>query len=131
MNMSDVEDYPGPTNDHPEKTGRDGTANADESMVMPLARPEEEFKKESSEQEDEKRRFIPMKVIGIDTVSGSKPSVSLLCPEGEKIPPKATITTKAIFHEQEALVESADRVKVLGKGEPNIRLGEVVEVQII
>lgn len=134
MNMSDVEDYPGPTKEHPEKIGHDGTAKADENMVTPPARPEEGSRKNLSEQQSQSRRMkriVPMKVIRIDAGSGRKPSVLLQCPEGEKIGPKATITANAIFPEQEALVESADRVKVFGKGKPNIGLGDVVDVQII
>jgi len=42
MLMSDVEDYPGPTKDHPEKEGYEETPKADENMVTPPARPEEE-----------------------------------------------------------------------------------------
>jgi len=76
------------------------------------------------------KRTIQMRVIRIDTATGSKPGVLLQCPEGERIASKATVTTKAIFPEQEALVESADCVKVLGKGNPGIDLGDVVEVQI-
>jgi hypothetical protein len=47
--MSDVEDYPGPTKDHPEKEGHEETPGADESMVTPPARPEEEHGNGSSE----------------------------------------------------------------------------------
>jgi hypothetical protein len=76
------------------------------------------------------KRTIQMRVIRIDATPGRKPGVLLQCPEGERIEPKAMVTTKAIFAEQEALVESADRVKVLGKGNPVIESGDVVEVQI-
>ena len=38
--MSDIEDYPGPTRDHPEKKGQDGLGRSDENMVKPPARPE-------------------------------------------------------------------------------------------
>jgi hypothetical protein len=131
--MSDVEDYPGPTKEHPEKIGHDGTAKADQNMVTPPARPEETSRENLSEQQSQSRqmgRIVPMKVIRVDTDSSSNPFVLLQCPEGEKIPPKATITTKAIFPEQEALVECVDRVKVLGKGKPGVGLGDVVDVHI-
>jgi hypothetical protein len=71
-----------------------------------------------------------MRVIRIDATPTGEPGVILQCPEGERIAPKATVTAKAIFREQEALVESADRVKVFGKGNPGIDLGDVVDVQI-
>jgi hypothetical protein len=74
------------------------------------------------------KRAIQMTVVRIDT--GTKPCVLLQCPEGEQVSPKDMVTTKAIFPEQEAVVESANRVKVLGKGRPDISLGEAVEVQI-
>jgi hypothetical protein len=44
--MSDTEDYPGPSQDLPEKEGRDSTAQADEEMVKPPARPKVGSKKE-------------------------------------------------------------------------------------
>lgn len=47
--MSDVEDYPGPTKDDPEKKGHEGTPRANENMVTPPARPEEESEKEPAE----------------------------------------------------------------------------------
>lgn len=39
LGMSDIEDYPGPTHDHPEKKGRPEQGRADENMVKPPARP--------------------------------------------------------------------------------------------
>ncbi len=44
--MSDVEDYPGPSHDHPAKKGQDPSGRADEGMVKPPARPKP--KKEKS-----------------------------------------------------------------------------------
>jgi hypothetical protein len=38
--LGDVEDYPGPTQDHPEKKGQNGTGRADENIVTPPARPD-------------------------------------------------------------------------------------------
>jgi hypothetical protein len=49
--MSDTEDYPGPSKDHPEKQGREGIENADENMVRPPARPEDDPKREAAEQQ--------------------------------------------------------------------------------
>jgi hypothetical protein len=134
--MSEVEDYPGPTKGHEEKMGHDTElAKADETMVRPPARPEGAgSRKNELEQQNARRRMkriISMKVVRVDTDSESKPCVILQCPEGEEIAPRATVTTRPIFPEQEALVESADRVKVLGKGKPNIALGDVVDVQLI
>ncbi|HEX3443470.1 MAG TPA: hypothetical protein VHS80_02065 [Chthoniobacterales bacterium] len=37
--MSDIEDYPGPSRNHPEKEGQDDEIRADEEMVKPPARP--------------------------------------------------------------------------------------------
>lgn len=134
--MSNVEDYPGPTKGHGQKIGHDGkSAKTDESMVTPLARPDEVgSRKNESEQQKTRRRMkrtISMKVVRVGPDSESKPCVILQCPDGEEIAPLATVTTRPIFPEQEALVESADRVKVFGKGKPNIGLGDVVDVQII
>jgi hypothetical protein len=44
--MSDTEDYPGPTQDQPDKEGQDPRGRADEEMVKPPAKPETERKKE-------------------------------------------------------------------------------------
>jgi hypothetical protein len=134
--MSEVEDYPGPTKGHEEKMGHDKElAKADETMVRPPARPEGAGSgKNELEQQNPRRRMkriISMKVVRVDTDSESKPCVILQCPKGEEIAPRATVTTRSIFPEQEALVESADRVKVLGKGKPNISLGDAVDVQLI
>ncbi|MBV8225685.1 MAG: hypothetical protein JO232_10910 [Verrucomicrobia bacterium] len=132
--MSEVEDYPGPTNNHPEKMGHNGAAKADQNVVTPIAGREEASRKNLSERQSQSRqmkRSVPMKVVRVDTDSSSNPYILLQCPEGEKIGPKATITTKAIFPEQETLVESADSVKVLGKGKPGVGLGDVVDVPIV
>jgi hypothetical protein len=52
--MSDVEDYPGPTRNHPEKKGQDSRGRADEEMVKPPVSPEP--KKEKPRQQKQKRR---------------------------------------------------------------------------
>lgn len=49
--MSNTEDYPGPTKYHPEKKGREVIDNADENMVQPPARPEDNPKNEAGEQQ--------------------------------------------------------------------------------
>ena len=56
MLMSDVEDYPGPAKDHPEKEGHDGTPRVDENMVTPPARPEEEHENELPKRPDGNHR---------------------------------------------------------------------------
>jgi hypothetical protein len=43
--MSETEDYPGPTQDQPDKEGQDPRGRADEDMVKPPAEPESEKKK--------------------------------------------------------------------------------------
>jgi hypothetical protein len=43
--MSDTEDYPGPSQNHPEKEGQDPRGRANEEMVKPTARPEPGTKK--------------------------------------------------------------------------------------
>jgi hypothetical protein len=43
--MSGIEDYPGPSQDQPEKDGQDPRTRADEGMVQPPARPETPPKK--------------------------------------------------------------------------------------
>jgi hypothetical protein len=104
-------------------------------MVTPPTRPEEagSWKNELKQQNTRRRmkRIISMKVVRVDTDSESKPCVILQCPKGQEVAARATVTTRAIFPEQEAFVESADRVKVLGKGKPNIGVGDVVDVQIV
>jgi hypothetical protein len=52
--MSEVEDYPGPSHNHPEKEGQDPKGRADEEMVTPPAEPEP--KKQKSPQRKRKRR---------------------------------------------------------------------------
>jgi hypothetical protein len=44
--MSDTEDYPGPTRGHPEKQGQDPRGRAKEDMVKPPAKPRPESVKE-------------------------------------------------------------------------------------
>jgi hypothetical protein len=46
--MSDTEDYPGPSHNHPEKKGQDPRGRADEEMVKPPARPETDDKKKKA-----------------------------------------------------------------------------------
>ena len=43
--MSDTEDYPGPTQNQPDKEGQDPRGRADEDMVKPPARPDTGKKK--------------------------------------------------------------------------------------
>jgi hypothetical protein len=100
-------------------------------QLSPKEAGSEENELEQQNRRGSMKRTISMKVVRVDSDSESKPCVTLQCPEGEEIPPQATVTTRPMFPEQEALVESADRVKVLGKGRPNIGLGDVVDVQII
>jgi hypothetical protein len=46
--MSDTEDYPGPTQRHPEKQGQDPRGRADEHMVKPPSKPEPDAKKDKT-----------------------------------------------------------------------------------
>ena len=46
--MSDTEDYPGPTHDHPEKQGQNPGGRADEEMVKPPAKPLPDVEKRES-----------------------------------------------------------------------------------
>jgi hypothetical protein len=48
--MSDTEDYPGPSQDQPEKDGQDPRGKADEGMVKPPARPEKQSKEKQTPQ---------------------------------------------------------------------------------
>jgi hypothetical protein len=43
--MSDTEDYPGPTQNQPDKEGQDPRGRADEEMVKPPAQPDTGKKK--------------------------------------------------------------------------------------
>jgi hypothetical protein len=52
--MSEVEDYPGPSQNHPEKEGQDPKGRADEEMVTPTAQPGP--KKQKSPPQKRKRR---------------------------------------------------------------------------
>jgi hypothetical protein len=52
--MSEVEDYPGPSHNHPEKEGQDPKRRADEEMVKPPACPGP--KKQKSPQRKRKPR---------------------------------------------------------------------------
>ncbi len=70
-------------------------------------------------------------VTGIEDEEGQNPHVVLQCRDGETIPEKATVTTRSIFCEQQPVVVSTDRVKVLGKGQPSVRLGELVEITVV
>jgi hypothetical protein len=45
--MSDTEDYPGPTKDHPEKQGQDPRGRTSEKMVKPPAKPRGKPKKKN------------------------------------------------------------------------------------
>jgi len=46
--MSDTEDYPGPSRDHPEKQGQHPRGRADEEMVKPPRNPQPESGKEKA-----------------------------------------------------------------------------------
>ena len=53
--MSDTEDYPGPSEDQPEKEGQDPRGKADERTVKPPARPEKESEEKLAPQPNRKR----------------------------------------------------------------------------
>ena len=74
-------------------------------------------------------KTIQTKVASIE--NGTPECVVLECLNGETIPPKAKLTTRAIFHEQHSVIASPDRVKILGKGKPSVSLGELVEIRVI
>jgi hypothetical protein len=74
-------------------------------------------------------KTIQTKVASIE--NGARECVVLECLNGETIPPKATVMTRAIFHEQQPVIASPDRVRILGKGEPSVRLGELVEIRVV
>lgn len=46
--MTETEDYPGPTQNQPEKEGQEAPARTDEEMVKPPAKPEVESKEEKA-----------------------------------------------------------------------------------
>jgi hypothetical protein len=46
--MNETEDYPGPTQGHPDKQGQDPKGRADEDMVKPPARPETDTKQKKT-----------------------------------------------------------------------------------
>jgi len=54
--MSDTEDYPGPSRDHPEKQGQDPRGWASEEMVKPPAKPQPERVKEKAHRREPKSR---------------------------------------------------------------------------
>jgi hypothetical protein len=74
-------------------------------------------------------KTIQAKVASIEY--GAPECVVLECLNGETIPPKATVMTKAIFHEQQPVIAAPDRVKILGKGKLGVSLGELVEIRVI
>ncbi len=76
------------------------------------------------------KRRIETKVIAIEDEAGEKFRVILQCPEGDTIAPKATVSANPIMVDQEQLVAAIDRINVLGKGKPSVRLGDTVEVQV-
>jgi hypothetical protein len=45
VDVSDVEDYPGPSHKHPEKQGQPHEGRADDEMVKPPGRPQLDKKK--------------------------------------------------------------------------------------
>ena len=73
-------------------------------------------------------KTIPTKVASIENGAGE---VVLECLNGETIPAKATVMTRAIFCEQQPVIASPDRVKILGKGNPSVSLGEPIEIRVI
>jgi hypothetical protein len=63
LGMSNIEDYPGPSSDHPEKEGVGGPAN--ENIVQPPATPEDEKKEEPSKtKKRSKNRSTRSHVLG-------------------------------------------------------------------
>jgi hypothetical protein len=74
-------------------------------------------------------KTIQTKVASIE--EGAPQCVVLECLNGETIPAKAKVTTRAIFHEQHPVIASPDRVKILGKGKPSVSAGEIVEIRVI
>jgi hypothetical protein len=77
------------------------------------------------------RQTIQTTVVQVENEQGEHPAVMLRCTGGESIPPKATVSAKAIFCEQEVVVAGTDRVKILGKGKPSVSLGETVEICVL
>jgi hypothetical protein len=53
--MSDTEDYPGPTQNQPEKDGQNPLGKADENMVKPPAKPEGPAEKQKPGSADQKK----------------------------------------------------------------------------
>jgi hypothetical protein len=74
---------------------------------------------------------IQTTVVQIENEQGEHPAVMLRCSEGEAIPPKATVSAKAILCEQEVLIVGTDRLKIRGKGKPSVCLGDLVEIRVI
>jgi len=54
--MSDTEDYPGPSHDHPEKQGQDPRGRANEEMVKPQAKPQSKSVKDKAHRRGPKSR---------------------------------------------------------------------------
>ncbi|MBV9644664.1 MAG: hypothetical protein JO334_13950 [Verrucomicrobia bacterium] len=54
--MSGIEDYPGPSEDHPEKEGQEPRGRSNEEMVKPASRPKPEKKEESAAKTDQESR---------------------------------------------------------------------------
>lgn len=69
-------------------------------------------------------------MVQIENEEGEHPRVVLQCPEGEFLEPKSSLRTKAIFLDQEPLVVASDRIKVVGKGKPCVKLGDTVIVEV-
>jgi hypothetical protein len=65
------------------------------------------------------KQTIRTTVVQIENEQGEHPAVMLKC-SGEAIPPKATVSAKAILCEQEVLIVGADRLKIRGKGKPSV-----------
>jgi hypothetical protein len=79
----------------------------------------------------EMKETIQTRVVRIENEQGERPSVMLRCLGGGAIPPKASVTAKAIFCDQEVMVAGPDHIKVLGKGKPSVGVGDMVEINVI
>jgi hypothetical protein len=76
------------------------------------------------------KRTIQTIVVQIENEEGEHPRVVLQCPKGELLEPKSSFKTKAIFLDQEPLAVASDRIKVVGKGKPCVKLGDIVVVEV-
>ena len=67
FNMSDTEDYPGPSRGHPEKQGQHPHGRANEEMVKPTAKPRPENGKKKA-----RRRHAKPRQSGLATLVQAK-----------------------------------------------------------